>query len=121
MSYLWSHHRTGRRCSDRKCRGYLKDTIINFGDLLEEEIISLAEREAKKNDLCLSLGSSMQVYPACDLVGAGQFHCVTQANTLVVLHIESASPHENHGYAAVSGVGRGPGDPKSKTPPFLAD
>ena len=66
------NHRTGRRCGDRKCRGYLKDTIINFGDLLDEEIISRAEREAKKNDLCLSLGSSMQVYPACDLVGAGQ-------------------------------------------------
>ena len=66
------NHRTGRRCTDRKCRGYLKDTIINFGDLLDDEIISRAETEAKKNDFCLSLGSTMQVYPACDLVGAGQ-------------------------------------------------
>ena len=65
------NHRTGRRCGDRKCRGFLKDTIINFGDLLDEEILSRAQTEAKKNDLCLSLGSTMQVYPACDLVGAG--------------------------------------------------
>ncbi|KAI6650617.1 hypothetical protein LOD99_7667 [Oopsacas minuta] len=66
------NHRTGRRCQDRKCRGYLKDMIINFGDLLDDDIITRAETEANKNDLCLSLGSTMQVHPACDLVGMGQ-------------------------------------------------
>ena len=65
-------HRTGRRCREAKCRGYLKDTIINFGDLLEEQILTRAETEAKKTDFCLSLGSTMQVYPACDLVRMGR-------------------------------------------------
>ena len=66
------NHRTGRRCADTKCRGFLMDTIINFGDLLEDHIIARSETEAKSSDLCLSLGSTMQVSPACGLVGMGQ-------------------------------------------------
>ena len=65
-------HRTGRKCQVAKCGGFLKDTIINFGDMLQENILSGAEEQAKKNDLCLSLGSTMQVNPACDLVVMGE-------------------------------------------------
>lgn len=61
-------HRTGRRCEQPGCTGYLKDSIINFGDDLEESILSRAELEAGKADLMLSLGSTMQVTPACHLV-----------------------------------------------------
>ena len=65
-------HRTGRKCEQRGCRGHLKDSIINFGDDLEEAILRRAEEEASKSDLCLSLGTTMQVTPACDLVKMGQ-------------------------------------------------
>ena len=61
-------HRTGRRCEQPGCSGYLKDSIINFGDDLEERILSKAEEHASKADVMLSLGSTMQVTPACDLV-----------------------------------------------------
>ena len=61
-------HRTGRRCEQPGCSGYLKDSIINFGDDLEEMILSRAEEHAGKADVMLSLGSTMQVTPACDLV-----------------------------------------------------
>ena len=61
-------HRTGRRCEQLGCGGYLKDSIINFGDDLEEAILSRAEENAGKADIMLSLGSTMQVTPACDLV-----------------------------------------------------
>ena len=65
-------HRTGRRCEQAGCKGYLKDSIINFRDNLEEDILTNAEMHAKKADLCLSFGTTMQVTPACDLVSMGR-------------------------------------------------
>ena len=61
-------HRTGRRCDQPGCRGFLKDSIINFGDDLEEGILTRAEEHAEKADVMISLGSTMQVTPACHLV-----------------------------------------------------
>ncbi len=65
-------HRTGRRCTQQGCKGFLKDSIINFGDDLEETILTTATEHAQQADLCLSLGTTMQVTPACDLVEMGQ-------------------------------------------------
>ncbi len=65
-------HRTGRRCEQNGCKGYLKDSIINFRDNLEEEILTNAEKHAQQADLLLSLGTTMQVTPACNLVEMGQ-------------------------------------------------
>ena len=65
-------HRTGRRCEQTGCGGFLKDSIINFRDNLEESVLSTAELHARKSDLCLSLGTTMQVTPACELVEMGQ-------------------------------------------------
>jgi hypothetical protein len=31
-------HKTGRKCDDAKCNGPLEDSIINFGENLNEEI-----------------------------------------------------------------------------------
>ena len=66
------NHRTGRRCEQTGCGGFLKDSIINFRDNLEESILSTAEFHARKSDLCLCLGTTMQVTPACELVEMGQ-------------------------------------------------
>ena len=54
-------HLTGRHCD---CGSELRDTIINFGESLPKEAIQRASHHAKKADLCLSLGSSLQVRPA---------------------------------------------------------
>ncbi len=64
-------HRTGRKCSQHSCHGYLKDSIINFSDNLDQAVLDKAELEASKADLILSLGTTMQVMPACDLVLMG--------------------------------------------------
>jgi mono-ADP-ribosyltransferase sirtuin 6 len=66
------NHRTGRRCEVKGCNGFLKDSIINFGDDLEEGILRGAEEQAKQADLMLSLGTTMRVTPACDLVVMGR-------------------------------------------------
>lgn len=65
-------HYTGRQCEQPGCPGLLRDSIINFSDDLNESILSNAEEVASGSDLMLSLGSTMQVTPACDLVLMGQ-------------------------------------------------
>ncbi|UJR25492.1 hypothetical protein I4U23_006838 [Adineta vaga] len=60
-------HFTGRRCDKPDCGGYLKDSIINFGENLPEEEITKAFTHAEKADLCLVLGSSLTVTPAADV------------------------------------------------------
>lgn len=65
-------HRTGRKCTQPGCRGHLIDSIINFRDNLEEGILQNSERISQKADLILSLGTTMQVTPACDLVLMGK-------------------------------------------------
>ncbi|KAI3318989.1 NAD-dependent deacetylase sirtuin-7 [Xylariaceae sp. AK1471] len=55
-------HRTGRKCA--VCGGALLDTIINFGEYLDEEPLRLAREHADKADLCLVLGSSLTVPPS---------------------------------------------------------
>ena len=96
-------HRTGRRCEHPGCSGYLKDSIINFGDDLEEAILSRAEEHAGKADVMLSLGSTMQVTPACDLVVRNK-----KAVQLVIINRQETNFDELcYRRDSVSGVGRG--------------
>ena len=44
------------------------DTIINFRDLLGEEILERARQNSKQCDVMLCLGTTLQVTPACHLV-----------------------------------------------------
>ncbi|RUS90698.1 hypothetical protein EGW08_001502 [Elysia chlorotica] len=62
------NHRTGRRCSEKGCDGYMINTIINFGDYLESDVLSRATAEARLTDAVLVLGSTLRVSPANDLV-----------------------------------------------------
>ena len=62
-------HRTGRKCDNPKCNGFLKDTIINFGESLNKDIINEGFNQGIKADLMLSLGSSLCVSPANSIVG----------------------------------------------------
>lgn len=50
------------------CEQPLIDTIINFGDNLEEDIIAAAEDEAAKADLVICLGTTISVTPASYIV-----------------------------------------------------
>jgi len=66
-SYQYSvhDHRTGRICV--VCGGVLVDTIINFGENLPEDALQDAFEKAQIADLCLVLGSSLTVSPACEI------------------------------------------------------
>ena len=54
------------------CGGQLMDTIINFCDHLEEDILDRASKNAKQCDLMLCLGTTLTVTPASDLVEEGK-------------------------------------------------
>lgn len=60
-------HLTGRFCDNNQCRGSLIDSIINFGESLPTDELEQSYEEAKKSDLIIVLGSSLQVYPAADI------------------------------------------------------
>jgi NAD-dependent deacetylase len=56
--------RAGSIPSCDKCGGIVKPRIVFFGEGLPEYALSEAEREARKADLMLVLGTSLTVYPA---------------------------------------------------------
>lgn len=60
-------HKTGRQCDNPSCGGDLKDTIINFGENLNDNILELGFQNCGASDLCLAMGSSMRVTPACNM------------------------------------------------------
>jgi NAD-dependent SIR2 family protein deacetylase len=51
------------------CGGRLVSSVVNFGDPLPQREYELAERHARRCELMLVLGSSLQVEPAASLVG----------------------------------------------------
>ncbi|XP_005094645.1 NAD-dependent protein deacetylase SRT1 [Aplysia californica] len=61
-------HRTGRQCDVGGCGGQLIDTIINFCDDLEADILDKAFASAKSCDLLVCLGTTLTVTPACNIV-----------------------------------------------------
>lgn len=66
-------HYTGRRCMVADCKGYLFDSVIDFGDNLPEKHINRGYEMAENCDLCIVLGSRCSVSPACDMpIGVGQ-------------------------------------------------
>ena len=56
-------HSTSRTCP--ACGGGLLDSIINFGEALPKQEIDNAFKHADMADLCIVLGSSLRVQPAC--------------------------------------------------------
>ncbi|KAK1963097.1 DHS-like NAD/FAD-binding domain-containing protein [Colletotrichum sublineola] len=83
-------HRTGRKCA--VCGGVLLDTIVNFGEYLTAEPLRLAREHARKADLCLALGSSLTVPPACTIpeaVGSKRKTKRGDGGRLVVCNLQS--------------------------------
>eukprot|EP00698_Gefionella_okellyi_P023895 TRINITY_DN8289_c0_g1_i1.p1 TRINITY_DN8289_c0_g1~~TRINITY_DN8289_c0_g1_i1.p1 ORF type:complete len:435 (-),score=62.43 TRINITY_DN8289_c0_g1_i1:23-1267(-) len=69
----WGHY-TGHRCEVKSCKGKLRDTIVNFGDLLHDKVcggLPRAIEHCQKADVILALGTSLQVHPANDLPQMG--------------------------------------------------
>lgn len=59
----------GRKCDNATCGGRLVKTGVRFGGAVPEAPLALAQKNARKCDVALVLGSSMTVSPFCDLAG----------------------------------------------------
>eukprot|EP00892_Ulva_mutabilis_P007832 jgi/Ulvmu1/5420/UM022_0215.1 len=58
---------TGRKCTKGRCRGHLRDQVLDWEDALPEEQLEAAESHANTADLVLCLGTSLQIRPICNL------------------------------------------------------
>ena len=82
------NHLTGRICDTPGCGGKLKDTIINFGENLKEDILEKGYALHGMSDLVVAMGSSMRVNPACQMPltcipGGGRFVMINLQKTQV--------------------------------------
>lgn len=76
-------HKTGRRCDNVKCGGELRDTIINFGESLDEKILNDGFNHGQCADLMLCLGSSLRVNPACKMA----YQTAAHGGKLVIVNL----------------------------------
>ena len=60
-------HLTGRKCDNHTCNGELKDSIINFGENLDVNILNKGFHGSALSDLCIAMGTSLRVTPAADI------------------------------------------------------
>jgi len=77
-------HETGRFCETPGCRGKLEDTIINFGEDLNIDIMSKGYRECAQSDLCICMGSSMRIPPARDM----PLCCIPFGGKVVMINLQ---------------------------------
>ena len=71
-----NRHRTGRTCEVDECDGYLKDTIVQFGESLDEETLEKAREWSREAKMSVVVGSSLRVPPASTLPRMAKKHCV---------------------------------------------
>eukprot|EP01105_Mastigella_eilhardi_P008434 TRINITY_DN2044_c0_g1_i2.p1 TRINITY_DN2044_c0_g1~~TRINITY_DN2044_c0_g1_i2.p1 ORF type:complete len:308 (-),score=91.20 TRINITY_DN2044_c0_g1_i2:161-1084(-) len=65
LKWSCNDHRTNRQCD--RCGQLLEDTIINFGELIDDNVLCTAIAHAKEADLVIVLGSSLRVPCSCHI------------------------------------------------------
>lgn len=71
-------------CESVGCSGHLKDTIINFNENLNVNILELGMENCGNADLCLAMGSSLRVSPANGMPAA----CAMNGGRLVLINLQ---------------------------------
>ncbi|UOF91032.1 hypothetical protein LSG31_01760 [Fodinisporobacter ferrooxydans] len=75
-----------------ECGGFLRPTVVLFGEELPKEAVQHADGEVEKADLFIVLGSSLQVSPA-------NYYPIKAKKNRVKLVIVNIEPTEMDGYA----------------------
>ena len=63
---------TGRKCTSPDCTGRLQDWVLDWESALPEDLLEEAERQTDTADLCICLGTSLQIEPVNQLPGRTQ-------------------------------------------------
>jgi NAD-dependent deacetylase len=58
----------------RSCGGLLKSATVSFGQTLDPDDLDRSDRAARECDLLLAVGTSLAVYPICDVVPLAHRH-----------------------------------------------
>ncbi|XP_048754509.1 NAD-dependent protein deacylase-like [Ostrea edulis] len=53
------------RCTNKECGGLLRPHVVWFGESLNQSVLRAAQEKLDSCDLCLVVGTSSVVYPAC--------------------------------------------------------
>lgn len=81
-------HCTSRMCEH--CGQNLRDSIIHFSENLPEDALAAAFDHAQRSDLCLVLGSSLRVTPACQVPETTK----TAGGRLVIVNLQK-TPYDD--------------------------
>jgi NAD-dependent protein deacetylase/lipoamidase len=98
MTHALDRVRTGEEDPPcRECGGILKSATISFGQALVPEVIDRAMQAARKADLFMAVGTSLQVYPV-----AGLLPLAARAGTRVVIINAEPTPFDDVADAVIS-------------------
>lgn len=70
--------------SSRPCRGFLRDTILDWEDELPSSELRKAALMSQKADLCICLGTSLQIVPAANL----PFLCKKNGGRVCIINLQ---------------------------------
>ena len=74
--------RTGRSCVH--CGGSMRDQVLDWDDALPQRELQLAEQHSAQADLVITLGTSLQIHPACNL----PLKTVRNGGKLVIVNLQ---------------------------------
>eukprot|EP01024_Parvocaulis_polyphysoides_P050996 TRINITY_DN4991_c0_g1_i2.p1 TRINITY_DN4991_c0_g1~~TRINITY_DN4991_c0_g1_i2.p1 ORF type:complete len:477 (-),score=69.78 TRINITY_DN4991_c0_g1_i2:122-1552(-) len=89
---------TGRSCQQLNCTGRLRDNILDWEDDLPEDEYSASLAYAKKAELMIVLGSSLQVTPANDI----PVETARNGGKLVIVNLQE-TPKDKHANLVIRG------------------
>jgi NAD-dependent deacetylase len=104
--YLEAFMATGQIPRCYRCHHVMKPNVVLFGELLPQRIMKAAQMHARSADLCLVVGSSLEVAPAGDLpmltkanggrliiINFGETHMDDQADVVIHADVAQVLPH----------------------------
>lgn len=104
-SYLVAFLADGRMPRCHRCHHVLKPNVTLFGELLPQQTMKAAQMHARAADLCLVVGSSLEVAPAGDLpaltkshggrliiINYGETHMDSEADVLIQADVAKVLP-----------------------------
>lgn len=85
-----SFKKTGRQCD--ACQSDLRDTLLDWNDLLPEDDLERSNEHCEKADLAICLGTSLRIEPAGSLP--------TKAKQFVIVNLQ-ATPYDKEANCAL--------------------